>query len=153
MEVFLKWLNKNLKNTRYDTIRLIALSHIFFETIHPFRDGNGRVGRVFLSFLLIGFGYLNIAIKGITKKDRDNYYNAIETGNDHFEIMLRNIEDGSILTVEIIEDSSKKTDSSLLENIIKNRLINSVERLKKGDFSKINLDAEITLREAANFYN
>jgi len=153
MEVFIKWLNKNLKKPQYDIIKLITLSHIIFETIHPFRDGNGRVGRIFLSFLLIGVGYLNIAIKGTTQRDRDNYYNAIEAGDDQFEIMLREIENGKKPTLEIIDNYANKTDSSLLEKIIRNRLSDSVERLKRGEFSKINLDAEITLREASKFYN
>lgn len=71
MEFFVKWLNKKLGDKNNDPIKIAAQSHILFETIHPFRDGNGRSGRIFLSFLLIGFGFTNIAIKWTQKVDRD----------------------------------------------------------------------------------
>jgi Fic family protein len=64
MEVFIGWINEKLKDPKYDKIKLAAESHILFETIHPFKDGNGRAGRILLSFILIGCGYVNIAIKG-----------------------------------------------------------------------------------------
>lgn len=51
----------------------LALFHLSFENIHPFVDGNGRIGRVLNNFLLIKEGFVPINIKFI---DRDKYYNA-----------------------------------------------------------------------------
>ena len=153
MKIFLKWLNHNIKNPNYNKIKLAALSHLLFETIHPFRDGSGRVGRIFLSFLLIGFGYLNIAIKGTGKKDRDKYYKAMEIGDKKFEILLRNIEKRQIISVTEINNFAKETDSTLLEKIIKNRLQDSFNRIKNSKFIELNLNAEVTLNEASKFYN
>ena len=153
MKIFLKWLNQNIANKKIDRIRLAALSHLLFETIHPFRDGNGRVGRIFLSFLLIGFGYLNIAIKGTQKRDRNIYYSALEHGDDNFEKLMRKIESGFVLKILDIDSFAKRVDSTQLEKIIKNRLVDSVERLRQSKFVDSNLDAEISLREAARFFN
>jgi len=153
MKIFLKWLNQNVNNSKYDKIKLAALSHLLFETIHPFRDGNGRVGRIFLSFLLIGFGYLNISIKGTSKKDRDKYYKAMETGDNKFEILLREVEKGKIISITDIDKIVFETDSSLLEDIIKNRIQDSFGRISNSKIIELNLNAEVSLNEASKFYN
>ena len=55
-------------------IKRIALFHLTFEHIHPFVDGNGRIGRVLNNYLLIREGHVPINIKFI---DRSLYYDAL----------------------------------------------------------------------------
>ena len=54
-------------------IKRIAKLHLTFEYIHPFCDGNGRIGRVINNYLLIREGFVPINIKFI---DRNKYYEA-----------------------------------------------------------------------------
>ena len=54
-------------------IKRIARFHLSFEHIHPFVDGNGRIGRVLNNYLLIREGHVPINIKFI---DRSQYYDA-----------------------------------------------------------------------------
>lgn len=54
-------------------IKRIAKFHLNFEYIHPFCDGNGRIGRAIINYLLIREGYVPINIKFIDRKD---YYQA-----------------------------------------------------------------------------
>ncbi|HXG73652.1 MAG TPA: Fic family protein [Candidatus Nitrosotenuis sp.] len=70
---FFQWYNKN-KN-RIHPIELAALTHLKFVTIHPFGDGNGRISRLIMNFVLNKKGYpmLNIKYDG-----RTGYYNALE---------------------------------------------------------------------------
>lgn len=153
IEAYLKWVNKSMKNKNLDRIRFAALSHLLFETIHPFRDGNGRAGRILLSFMLIGMGFLNIAIKGVKKTERERYYNAMESSDLYFEEMLRKIEKGKPVNAKLIEDYARKTDTTDLENIISEELVFAYDRMIKNKSEIINADALLPLREAAKFFN
>jgi Fic family protein len=51
----------------------VARFHLEFESIHPFVDGNGRIGRVLVNYLLIREGYVPINIAFV---DRSKYYDA-----------------------------------------------------------------------------
>ncbi len=56
-------------------IKKIAKFHLTFENIHPFVDGNGRIGRVLNNYLLIREGYVPVNIKFF---DRQHYYDAFK---------------------------------------------------------------------------
>ena len=60
-------------------IQRIAQFHLTFEYIHPFVDGNGRIGRVLNNYLLIREGHVPINIKFI---DRSEYYDAFQEFDD-----------------------------------------------------------------------
>ncbi len=70
---FFQWYNKN-KN-KLHPVELAAIVHLKFVTIHPFGDGNGRVSRLIMNFILHKKDYpmLDIPYEG-----RNSYYNALE---------------------------------------------------------------------------
>jgi Fic family protein len=58
-----------------------GLAHVQFETIHPFLDGNGRVGRLLITFLLCHAGVLReptLYLSLYFKERRDEYYRLLE---------------------------------------------------------------------------
>ncbi|MEK6984082.1 MAG: Fic family protein [Nanoarchaeota archaeon] len=55
---------------------LACLVHLKFVTIHPFTDGNGRISRLLMNFILKKYGY---PMLDIPYEDREDYYNALET--------------------------------------------------------------------------
>ncbi|HDZ84262.1 MAG TPA: Fic family protein [Nitrospirae bacterium] len=57
----------------------IAKCHLDFETVHPFCDGNGRMGRVIINFQLMRYGFPRIILRD---KEKRNYYAAFSEYHD-----------------------------------------------------------------------
>ena len=65
----------NQNKSRYPALLLAAVVHNQFENIHPFRDGNGRVGRLLLNNILIKN---NLPPVNIELKNRFEYYRTLQ---------------------------------------------------------------------------
>ena len=66
----------------------IALAHAQFETIHPFLDGNGRIGRLLITFFLCWKGILEKPVLYLSyylKRNQDEYYRLLQRIRDHGE--------------------------------------------------------------------
>ena len=75
---FFQWLEKN---KRMNPIELSARAHYKFEKIHPFGDGNGRIGRLLTNFILKKNGYPILIIE---HKKRKSYYHALSKSENEF---------------------------------------------------------------------
>lgn len=74
-----KWLHDQPERT--SPLLKAALAHVQFETIHPFLDGNGRLGRLMVTLLLCVEGVLSEPLLYLSlylKKNRDDYYGWLD---------------------------------------------------------------------------
>jgi len=69
------------EDTAVPALLKAALAHVQFETIHPFLDGNGRVGRLLITLLLCDAGVLNQPLLYLSlhfKQNRAEYYRLLD---------------------------------------------------------------------------
>ena len=129
-----KYINENAD---YDPLIRVALIHYQFETIHPFLDGNGRIGRLLILLYLMEQRLIEkpvIYISYFLKKNQIEYYDRISevrrTGN--FEQWIR-----------FFLEAVSKAASDSLEAIRQLSVLHdtNIEKLPKTTRSKDNLRA------------
>lgn len=123
---------------RIDHLLKLAIAHFQFEAIHPFRDGNGRTGRVFNIHYLTQKGLLDVPILFLSRyilDHKDDYYSGLmgvsQRGNwkEWILFMLKAIESTSNITFDKINEIVSTRDS-ILEFVKKDtRKFRNPERL------------------------
>lgn len=121
MEEFIRLYNSNI-----EVLTKMILCHFMFEYIHPFYDGNGRLGRFLMSngLFLENKKYFSLIISLALEHEKEKYYKAFKETNDKYEFGFLNTYVETVCSI----------------------LINQVDILIK----KINLDKEKLLNYKTN---
>jgi Fic family protein len=115
MNQFLDWFNNNLK---VDLVIKAAIAHLWFVTIHPFEDGNGRITRALTDMLLAQSDKSNQRFYSMSAQiriERRQYYEILEKtqkGNLDITEWIK-------WFLNCLINSLKSTDSTLLKVLIK----------------------------------
>lgn len=78
MKLFTKWFNTH---SNMDIVIKSAIAHFWFVTIHPFDDGNGRIGRAITDMMLARSEKSSqrfYSMSSQIQKERNEYYNVLE---------------------------------------------------------------------------
>ena len=79
MNLFIQWFNSSLR--QQDGLVRAALAHLWFETIHPFEDGNGRIGRALVEMALAQDLKTEQRLWSLSQQiwqDRGSYYEQLQ---------------------------------------------------------------------------
>jgi Fic family protein len=66
-------------------ITRIALAHAHFEAVHPFRDGNGRVGRLLISMMMAADGHTPLYLSPYIEANKPAYYAGLKAAQQRLE--------------------------------------------------------------------
>ena len=92
MEKFIHWFNDTAPGKpnaiKFAPVRA-AIAHLYFESIHPFEDGNGRIGRAIAEKALSqGFGYpVMLSLSQAIEADKKAYYAALNSHQDQMKLL------------------------------------------------------------------
>ena len=120
-----------------DPLLKMAIGHFQFEAIHPFRDGNGRTGRVFNIHYLTQKGLLDYPILFLSKyiiQNKNDYYGGLAGVSQRGDwknwiiYMLRAVESTSIITFQKINNIIAAKDA-ILEVVEKDTSIKRPDQL------------------------
>lgn len=145
MDAFLRWLNADSKQ---DSMIRAAISHLWFVTIHPFEDGNGRIARAISDMLLARSDQSKqrfYSLSAQINRERKKYYETLEktqrgtAGSDitaWLEWFLKCLKSSILASEKILESVLRKAEfwNTHAKTTLNDRQTLMLNRLLDGDF-------------------
>jgi Fic family protein len=134
---------------RAPTVVKAALAHVQFETIHPFLDGNGRVGRLLIALLLCSEGIVREPLLYLSlylKQHRERYYELLNTvrRDGDWETWLAFFADA----VRMTAGAAVETARALVTMFAADR--QRIRELGRGSLSALQVHHELQRRPLSN---
>ena len=105
MNELIQWYNTEIEKNEMHPVALAALLHYKFVLIHPFDDGNGRISRLLMNYVLLKNNLPPIIIKTAEKKKYLNALNQADVGN--IEAFVKYIGEQLIWSLELTIKATK----------------------------------------------
>ncbi len=121
MKTLVDWLKR--ERDRLPPIRRATVFHLLFEVIHPFEDGNGRLGRILMNAVLIEGGFINVAFR-----NREEYISALKKAEQGAVVVVDALSRGRKLSTEDITRTVEHySDLEPFENLIRKEILQSLK--------------------------
>ena len=137
-----------LKNSDEHLIIKSCVFHYEFEFIHPFSDGNGRIGRLWQSVILKSYKdfFAHIPIESIVRANQQRYYDVLEASGSAgestpfieymLEMILHTMKEYIQESKESNQKSNQKSDQKILEILSENPKTTIYELMEKLKMSE-----------------
>ena len=128
LETGLERLFDFIEDENWQILIRTALAHLEFEALHPFKDGNGRVGRMLITLMLWHYKVVSephFYISGVLEANRDEYIDLMRAVSEH-----DNWTDWIVFFLQSLEQQAK-------ENLKKSEQIRSLYEDMKDKFREI----------------
>ncbi|WP_298961808.1 Fic family protein [uncultured Methylobacterium sp.] len=77
--------NEGMQSMTQNLVVRMAIAHTHFEAVHPFRDGNGRVGRLLLPLMMAAGGAIPLYVSPFIDANKAAYYEALKRAQQRLE--------------------------------------------------------------------
>jgi Fic family protein len=156
----------NTPDDTLDPLYKMALIHHQFESIHPFSDGNGRVGRILCVLYLTQTGLLNTPVLYLSRyinQHKADYYRLLQAVRDHgawhdwLLFMLQAVANTAQSTVTLVEGmrelmaSTKQRLRQALPKLYSQDLLNNLFRHPYTRIEFVQRDLNVTRQTAAKY--
>ncbi len=144
MEELIDWFRTEKGKPDTNPIIIAALFHYKFIRIHPFDDGNGRVARILMNFILMQHGFPPVVIK---TDDKENYFSVLQQADAgivepfveyiadnlirSLEIMLRGARGESVEEIDDLDKQLSLFEASFTKKFKKIDVIKTKENFKE----------------------
>lgn len=131
-----------------------ALAHAQFETIHPFLDGNGRIGRLLIVLMLVHAGVLSQPLLYVSlylKRQRAEYYRLLDTvrTNGDWESWVEFFLDGVIIAAESAVESAHRLNALFQDDTTRITALGSRSATPMRIFALLKARPVLTITDAA----
>ena len=111
MQELIVWTTDALKSKAIHPLLVIANFIFEFLSIHPFKDGNGRVSRVLTNLMLLQSGYeftKYVSHESLIEEEKGEYYIALRKASNNWNTEKEDISEWILFIMNIIKNQAKK---------------------------------------------
>lgn len=134
-----------------------SVFHYEFEFIHPFADGNGRMGRLWQTLILSQWNpiFLNIPVESLIYQNQKAYYDALQLSTDHsdsapfIEFILQMILDAIVASSTMNPDTAQASDQVTVQ--VSDQVKRLIEKMEHREYSLNELMSLMDLSHRATF--
>ncbi len=143
MQELVEWFRVKSESPETNAILLAAEFHYRFVRIHPFDDGNGRIGRLLMNYILMKHGFPPVIIKN---EDKDNYIAVLEQADFNIlEPLVTYVAQNLVRSLEMMIKGARGEDIEEPEDLDKEIAFLKQKVKTKGQRAEIPKNKEVLL--------